>query len=87
MGIALVVAVIAFGDRFNALGRTFYGIRGTMVHRFNEDVDREVSKRGLEIPTVQHSINELPWEPYSDALLQELTSSQQTVLVDFTADW
>ena len=30
---------------------------------------------------------QLPWEPFSLARLQQLTDDQQTVLIDFTADW
>ena len=86
--IGLIVTTVAFTDRFDAFERTFYGIRGAMAYRFNAAVDRTVRQRGVEPEaTPRHSANELPWEPYSDALLQELTSSQQTVLVDFTADW
>jgi thiol:disulfide interchange protein len=33
------------------------------------------------------SATQLPWQPYSDRAIAELTSEQKTVLVDFTADW
>jgi thiol:disulfide interchange protein len=53
-----------------------------MEARFQRAVDREVGSRQTAAGE-----SELPWQPYSLALLQKLTAEQQTVLVDFTADW
>lgn len=35
----------------------------------------------------QGGANELPWKPFSQKTLEELTQSDKTVMVDFTADW
>ena len=90
--IGCLAGAISFSRQFDAFGMSFQGLRGRMDRKLSMYVDHELSDRGAAgISTSQthatESENELPWEPYSEALLQELTASQQTVLVDFTADW
>jgi suppressor for copper-sensitivity B len=67
-----------------------------MDYRLTAFVDKRVQERlttqgatsgtGVK-PTRAKSEAELPWEPFSTARLEQLTSEQKTVLVDFTADW
>ena len=89
----LISATIAFGRHFDAFGRSFRGVRGWAEQKFDLDIDRIVGQRaaGIEAETQQvakrTSKHELPWEPFSLELLDELRSSQTTVLIDFTADW
>lgn len=65
-----------------------------MDRKLTRYVDHQVSQRldgsgNLAVEPVNQAEgeNELPWETYSDDLLKQLTAGQQTVMVDFTADW
>ena len=42
---------------------------------------------GLFVVLPMTSLNELPWEPFTRATLDEYVAQGNTVLVDFTADW
>ena len=86
--IALISATICFGRSVDAFGRNWRGIRGWAEQEFQYEVDRIMSERGRS-PVHSHNEdgNELPWEPFSMALLNELRESQTAVMVDFTAKW
>ena len=89
--ISLVAATVSFGRHIDAFGQSFRGIRGWAEQRFNLEVDRLVGERTGPSATVARtgpeSENTLPWEPFSQRLLDSLRVSQTTVVVDFTADW
>jgi thiol:disulfide interchange protein len=90
--IGLLAAMISFSEGFDALGQRFRGIRGKQRERLARYVDVEIGHRGSIAKSAKESErpdsdNVLPWEPFNKELLQELTASQQTVMVDFTADW
>ena len=71
-GIAMVALVGLFA---------FGWLADVMVYRFNRlaGTAAQVAAEG--------STDTLIWQPFSEAKLEELTRQQQTVLVDFTADW
>ncbi len=60
-----------------------------MAERFERAALRVVgSERGvtsIEVNTEEES--RIPWEPFSQARLEELIGQGKTVFVDFTADW
>ena len=92
--IAMVSLAISFSSQFDAFGMSFQGLRGRMDRKLTRYVDHQVSQRldgsgNLAVEPVNQAEgeNELPWETYSDDLLKQLTAGQQTVMVDFTADW
>ena len=58
------------------------------------EVDHEVRERQQLLASGEraaepeaHSENSLPWVPYRGELLTQHFNEQNTVLVDFTADW
>ena len=88
--LASFVWVLAFGDTFNLGFVQFPGVYGLMTARVSNHVDRELEKLGTtNVADSGKPANpyELPWQPYSEARLRELTARNKTVLVDFTADW
>ncbi|MBI2478811.1 MAG: hypothetical protein HYV60_09300 [Planctomycetia bacterium] len=63
-----------------------------MTTRFQRAVDQELSTRSVSFPAAgEHEPrgggSELAWRPYTQQLLEQLTSEKKTVFVDFTADW
>ncbi len=87
-GITLLVGTVAFANKVDLGGKTYYGLRGMMQARFSNIVNVEIAKRGIEgAAATEHSSYELPWEPFSFERISKLTAEQNTVLVDFTADW
>jgi thiol:disulfide interchange protein DsbD len=85
-----LIGLIAFAGPF-PIGRfQFDGLLNIMQSRFQRAVERELSTRDLQIPTVaadEDGSHELPWQPFSVDLLTRLTRERRTVFVDFTADW
>jgi thiol:disulfide interchange protein DsbD len=68
---------------------SFTWLHGEMSQRLTMLVDREMGQRlrngtGVEVAQSGHR---LPWQPFSQESLKELTGEQKTVMVDFTADW
>lgn len=85
---ALFIGLGMFGGPFYPFSKQ--NLRSIMESRFDRAVDRALATRlGPEsgIVTAKESDHELPWQPYSKGLLEQLTSSKKTVFVDFTADW
>lgn len=70
---------------------SFAWLLNVMESRFQRAVDGELTSRNVATAkpkTGDHeNTHELPWLPYSLALLQKLTAEGKTVFVDFTADW
>jgi thiol:disulfide interchange protein len=76
---------------------SFSFLANVMEGRFRREVDRVLvdlnstsTLAGTDAETETESTtneNELPWQPFSLAALQELTDAGHTVFVDFTADW
>ena len=73
---------------------SFTWLTDVMESRFQRAVDRQLARRTTEdgahvtvTSAADEAENELPWQPFSLALLKRLTSEQATILVDFTADW
>jgi thiol:disulfide interchange protein DsbD len=62
-----------------------------MQSRFQRAVEGELASRNVAIAKPKTGddgvTHELPWQPYSLDLLEELTATGKTVFVDFTADW
>lgn len=93
---AFVMGVLAFSERLPAGRFTLPGLRGIMDYRLTLFVDKRVQERlaaqgatsddGAKPPRTKSEAG-LPWEPFGAARLEQLTSAQKTVLVDFTADW
>lgn len=75
-----IIWIIAFPglDGFVSGRFAFRGLSDVMRSRLAMTMPDDVS---------QDNDGELPWRPFSQAALDELTRSQQTVMVDFTADW
>jgi thiol:disulfide interchange protein len=99
-GVAIVIGLLAvaisFGRHVDAFGMTFSGLLGKAQQKYDWSIDRAISDRQLvagnasvdsAMTTVAHGANSLPWEPYRPELLDELIKKNNTVLVDFTADW
>jgi thiol:disulfide interchange protein DsbD len=96
---AVLVGLFAFGDRLDLGGTTAYGLRGVMGYRLTTFVDKRAQEQlatidqSAAVPktavqtTHAESDSELPWQPFSELRLKELTAENKTVLVDFTADW
>jgi suppressor for copper-sensitivity B len=59
----------------------FGWLADVMTYRFNKSVATAAQITAASDP------DELDWQPFSEAKLDELSRQQQTVLVDFTADW
>jgi thiol:disulfide interchange protein len=55
--------------------------------RVSKQVDEALAERRNNPVKAQHSETELPWQPFSTDRLGELLAEEQTVLVDFSADW
>ncbi len=70
---------------------SFGWLPGIMNERFERAVDRAIVSRNvslnLAVTPEKRDSNELPWQPYSNALLTQYTAAGKTVFVDFTADW
>ncbi|MCH7728481.1 MAG: thioredoxin family protein, partial [Planctomycetes bacterium] len=90
---AAVVGFVAFGWLYGVMEsrfqravdrelsqRTSLATPSTSIPN-GETTTADAAKRG------KHKDNELPWRPYSRALLEQLIADGKTVLVDFTADW
>jgi len=85
---AAFIGLGMFGGPFYPFSKL--NLRSIMQSRFDRAIDRALATRlGPEstIVTAKESDNELPWQPYSKALLEQLTSAKKTVFIDFTADW
>ncbi|MEO8493973.1 MAG: cytochrome c biogenesis protein CcdA [Planctomycetota bacterium] len=87
---AAVIAVVAYGVPLEPLRSK--NLLTIMSSRFQRAVDQELSARNVAIsnePRGDSRANghELPWQPYTQQLLEQLTSQRKTVFVDFTADW
>jgi len=93
---AVLIGLVAFGERLNIGQFTLYGLQGSMESRFSADVEKEVdtriASRGASADPLaarpnEDKASELPWEPFSQRKLERLTADNKTVLVDFTANW
>lgn len=84
-GVAATVVVLvggyAFADYRQVGDMTLWGLRGMMSHRL-----ATLASQQTGTPTKRVGF-ELPWEPFSSQRLEELAQGNQTVMVDFTADW
>jgi len=83
-------AWIAAGAFATLIGFISLGwLHEVMDSRFQRAVDRELSRRNVPAPraVAKNDSNELPWQPYSMQLLEQLTAVPKTVFIDFTADW
>ena len=63
-----------------------------MEERLTVAVDRAIGERlSGQAPAAATKVTEsghkLPWKPFTQDALRDLTGQQQTVMVDFTADW
>ena len=70
----------------------FVWLHDVMKSRFQRAVDRELAGRNVAVAAPEptggdEGSHELPWQPYSLALLEDVTAEGKTVFVDFTADW
>jgi thiol:disulfide interchange protein DsbD len=77
-----------------AIGLFAFGwLLNVMESRFQRAVDRELGTRNVATAAPaatghgDEGSHELPWQPYSLALLEKVTGEGKTVFVDFTADW
>ena len=87
-GFSILVCLGMFGGPFYPFSNQ--NLRSIMQTRFYRAVDRELAARmdnESGLVKVEESEHELPWQPYSKALLMKQTSARKTVFVDFTADW
>lgn len=73
---------------------SFQWLHEVMDERWVRRVDAEIaerlqskSKSSPDSAAARSNGNTLDWKPYSLSALAELSKSQQTVMVDFTADW
>lgn len=70
---------------------SFSWLNEVMAERFERKVTGEIASRLQKTPgeavKQKHSVNELPWQPFSKDTLRQLAQQQLTVMVDFTADW
>lgn len=68
----------------------FVGIKDLMIERAEDDLRRELFERGgegLQIRVVEDPHAAIPWNPYTEKVLAELTAQSRPVMIDFTADW
>jgi suppressor for copper-sensitivity B len=89
--VSILVGLYAFGGVANIAGYTLYGLKSTMEHRMERDVDkllatREGSQPGIPQLSTDHR-DQILWHAYTEARLDRLIEAKQTVLIDFTADW
>ncbi|MDZ4782544.1 MAG: thioredoxin family protein [Planctomycetia bacterium] len=68
---------------------SFVGIKELMQEREEEDFRLKIAQGGgaLEIRLVEDASAAIPWNPYTEKTLAELTSQGRPVMIDFTADW
>jgi thiol:disulfide interchange protein len=74
---------------------SFGWLLGVMERRFVSVVDKEISNRQKQLQNGSPDVgkvadaegSELPWVPLTEERLTDAIRSQQTVLIDFTADW
>jgi len=93
-GIAVIVlsALLAFTGKTTINGSEVYGLRGIMEHRLEKYVQQQAALHSggdeiLNSPEITQHTTAIRWLPYSERRLDQLTSDNRTVLVDFTADW
>ena len=65
---------------------TFGWLTDVMASRFERDVQIAIAKNG-GTPTVEQNGDHLPWRPFSSKAFDELIAAENTIMVDFTADW
>lgn len=87
---AALIGFVSYGAPFEPVRST--NLVAIMTTRFQRAIDQELSTRSIAIPTIRENAshdrgNELAWRPYTQQLLEQLTSEKKTVFVDFTADW
>jgi len=87
---ALIIGLFAYGAPFAPVRST--NLVAIMTTRFQRAVDQELSTRNVAMPSEPQTGSranghELAWKPYTQQLLEQLTSEKKTVFVDFTADW
>lgn len=87
---AAIIGFFSYGAPFEPARST--NLVAIMTTRFQRAVDQELSTRNIALPTERDngsrgSATELAWKPYTQQLLEQLTSEKKTVFVDFTADW
>ncbi len=87
---AALIGLLAYGAPFEPVRST--NLVAIMTSRFQRAVDQELSTRSVSLPAARSNestggSNELAWRPYTQQLLEQLTSENKTVFVDFTADW
>ena len=68
---------------------SFGWLEGVMAERFEHAAFRVVGSERVATATDATAEEEarIPWEPFSQARLEELINHGKTVFVDFTADW
>lgn len=94
---AALVAVFAFVPLEGVSRGRVSSLQEMMAGRFNRDVEGVIaahlaaggrsSESAGQRPAVTHGPDSLPWQPFTEARLIQLTGQGHTVLVDFTADW
>ncbi|MFB3107003.1 MAG: protein-disulfide reductase DsbD family protein, partial [Pseudomonadales bacterium] len=90
---AAVVGFVAFGWLYGVMESRFQRAVDRELSQRTSIVTSSTSIPNGETTTAdvakngKHRGNELPWRPYSRALLEKLIADGKTVLVDFTADW
>ncbi|MBC8350809.1 MAG: hypothetical protein H8E66_02405 [Planctomycetes bacterium] len=87
---ATVTGLFAYGAPIEPIRST--NLASIMTARFQRAVDKEIGVRTETIGDLEDRVprsdsNELAWKPYTQELLEQLTSEKKTVFVDFTADW
>jgi thiol:disulfide interchange protein len=89
---SLFICLAMFGGPFYPFRN--HTLQAIMLSRFNTAVDRELTTRmdnqvklAVSRAEEKKSEHELPWQPYTKALLVKYSSAKKTVFVDFTADW
>ena len=68
---------------------SFGWLDDVMTHRVNDFVTKRIARQlsGADENTVAAAEDELNWIPFTRTKLDELVVDNQTVLIDFTADW
>jgi thiol:disulfide interchange protein DsbD len=101
LAFAVLVGVLAFVPLKKLSGgwSPVESLQEIMASRFNSNVEGVIAKRlatagkntsegaGLRPEPLAHGSDSLPWEPFTESRLVELTKAGKTVLVDFTANW
>lgn len=84
-GKAMIGKPLAYASLVAApiLGYGIYDIRTTPESSANERVAMKTGQKE-NAPT---DVDEMPWEPFSEARMVELRSQGKPMLIDFTADW